>query len=164
MRMASVPARPGRAKVGEQDRPGRRSVGWPGHAVLQVPVIELEDWIVTRTRHYDAGFISDDPGFHHAHITVLAPLTSWDVEAIAALAASSKPFDFELDCIKFVRLDDGGMAVLDIVLLHLARVFDHLFSEKVGAVSFLHKGMTFILFIRQYGLNHARLPLIFTGG
>ena len=51
------------------DRPGRRSVGWPGHAVLQVPVIELEDWIVTRTRHYDAGFISDDPGFHHAHIT-----------------------------------------------------------------------------------------------
>jgi len=92
-----MPARPGRARVGEQDRPGRRSVGWPGHAVLQVPVIELEDWIVARTRHYDAGFISDDPGFHHAHITVLAPLTSWDVEAIAALAASSKPFDFELD-------------------------------------------------------------------
>ena len=46
-----MPARPGRVGVGEQDRPGRRSVGWPGHAVLQVPVIELEDWIVARTRH-----------------------------------------------------------------------------------------------------------------
>ncbi|MPM70564.1 hypothetical protein SDC9_117519 [bioreactor metagenome] len=56
------------------------------------------------------------------------------------------------------------MAILDIVLLHLPCVFDHLFSEKVGAVSLLHKGMAFILFILQYGLHHTRLPLLFTGG
>ena len=74
------------------------------------------------------------------------------------------PLDLKLNCIKFVRFDDGGMAVLDIVLLYLARVFDHLFCEKVGAVSLLHKGVAFILFVRQHRLHHARLPLLFTGG
>lgn len=70
---------------------------WPGHAVLQVPVVELEDWVVARTRHYDSSFVSADPQFHHAHITVLAPMTRWDTEAIGALAASMSPFDYELD-------------------------------------------------------------------
>lgn len=70
--------------------------GWPGHAVLQIPVPEMEDWIVDRTRFYDTAFLSDDPGFHHAHITVLAPITTWNLDAIADLAASSSPFDFEL--------------------------------------------------------------------
>ena len=32
-----------------------------GHAVLQVGVPELEDWIVARTRHYDDSFISTMP-------------------------------------------------------------------------------------------------------
>lgn len=56
------------------------------------------------------------------------------------------------------------MAVLDIILLYLSHVLDDFFSEKVDAVSFLHKSMAFILFIGQYGLHHARLPLLFTGG
>lgn len=45
----------------------------PGHSVLQLPVPALEDWVVSRTRHYDATFVSDDPRFGHAHITALGP-------------------------------------------------------------------------------------------
>lgn len=69
-----------------------------GHAVLQVGVPELEDWIVARTRHYDARYLSSDPRFRHAHITVLAPLRrgECDLAAMARIAASTAAFDFAL--------------------------------------------------------------------
>lgn len=70
---------------------------WPGHAVLQIGVPELEDWIVARTRHYDDSFISTDPDFRHAHITILAPLEHWDERAFAEIAASTPAFDYRLD-------------------------------------------------------------------
>lgn len=73
---------------------------WPGHAVLQVGVPELENWVRERTRHYDPGFVSADPRFTHAHITVLAPLLTWDLAAITRLAAATKGFDYELRHIK----------------------------------------------------------------
>ena len=44
-----------------------------GHSVLQLPVPAREDWVVARTRHSDAAFVSDDPRFGHAHITALGP-------------------------------------------------------------------------------------------
>lgn len=75
--------------------PSRDGV-WPGHAVLQVGVPELESWSVGRAQHYDPTFVSKDPAFRHAHITVLAPLREWDPEAIAGIAASVAPFDFTL--------------------------------------------------------------------
>lgn len=71
--------------------------GWHGHAVLQVAVPQLEEWIVARTRHYDAAFVSCDPRFHHAHITVLAPILAWDADACARLAATTSPFDYRLE-------------------------------------------------------------------
>lgn len=71
-------------------------MSWRGHAVLQVPIPALEDWIRERNRFYDAGFVSDDPHFSHAHITVLAPLANWDEEAIAQIAAQTAPFEVEL--------------------------------------------------------------------
>jgi hypothetical protein len=44
-----------------------------GHSVLVVPVPELDEWIRARTAFYDASFVSADPGFVHAHITLLGP-------------------------------------------------------------------------------------------
>lgn len=44
-----------------------------GQACLSVPVPALEDWVVARTRHYDPSFVSADPAFSHAHLTLLAP-------------------------------------------------------------------------------------------
>ena len=58
----------------------------------------LSDWIVARTRHYDARYLSSDPRFRHAHITVLAPLRrgECDLAAMARIAASTAAFDFAL--------------------------------------------------------------------
>ena len=47
---------------------------FPGHAVLQVPVLALEQWVRTRTAHYDTAYVSADPRFVHAHVTALGPL------------------------------------------------------------------------------------------
>ena len=63
-----------------------------GHAVLQVGVPELEDWIVARTRHYDARYLSSDPRFRHAHITVLAPLQRGEIALDAAFERGIEPF------------------------------------------------------------------------
>lgn len=69
---------------------------WRGHSVLSVPVPALEDWVRERTAHYDAGFVSTDPAFTHAHITALAPFVDHlDEEvcrAVAEVAARIQPF------------------------------------------------------------------------
>jgi hypothetical protein len=59
----------------------------PGHSVLQLPVPALEEWVRDRTAHYDAGFVSADPRFAHAHITALGPFApSPSVAALATIA------------------------------------------------------------------------------
>lgn len=57
----------------------------------------LESWVRARSAHYDRRFLSHDPEFLHAHITVLAPLTVWDEDALAHLAAATEPFSFRLE-------------------------------------------------------------------
>lgn len=73
----------------------------PGHSVLQVPVPGLESFVRGRTAHYDAGYLSADPAFTHAHVTVLAPfLAHVDDEAattVAKAVAAVEPFSFRLD-------------------------------------------------------------------
>lgn len=72
----------------------------PGHSVLQLPVPPLEAWVRARTAHYDAGFVSTDPRFGHAHITALGPFDpapstgTWDT--IAETAASTSPIKVRL--------------------------------------------------------------------
>lgn len=69
---------------------------WRGHAVLQVAVPQLEAWIRERVAFYDDAFISAEPDFAHAHITLLAPMYQWSADAIAATAANTRAFDFVL--------------------------------------------------------------------
>lgn len=73
----------------------------PGHTVLQLPVPALEAWVVERTRFYDAGFVSDDPTFGHAHITALAPFaptpTPGDLATVSDIAAGTTPMTVRLD-------------------------------------------------------------------
>ena len=70
------------------------------HSVLQLPVPPLEDWVRERTHHYDAGFVSGDPRFGHAHITVLAPFvpdpSPQDLAAVADIASATPPFEVRL--------------------------------------------------------------------
>ncbi|GAA1449682.1 hypothetical protein GCM10009641_80470 [Mycobacterium cookii] len=72
----------------------------PGHSVLQLPVDALEEWVRARTAHYDAGFVSTDPRFGHAHITVLGPFdpdpSETALATIADLASATTPVALEL--------------------------------------------------------------------
>jgi 2'-5' RNA ligase len=71
-----------------------------GHSVLQLPVSALEGWVRERTAHYDAGFVSADPRFAHAHITALGPFapapSQADLETVAAVAADTPPVEVRL--------------------------------------------------------------------
>lgn len=64
-----------------------------GHTVLAVPVPQLDQVVRSRTAHYDKTFVSTDPRFVHAHITVLAPWvvrpTRADLDRVGEIAAKS---------------------------------------------------------------------------
>lgn len=71
-----------------------------GHSVLQLPVPPLEEWVRERTRDHDAGFVSADPRFGHAHVTALAPFapepSAADLAAIADIADVTRPIAVRL--------------------------------------------------------------------
>ena len=75
-----------------------------GHTVLVVPVPELETYVLERTRHYDDSFVSADPAFTHAHITLLAPFvrspTADDLERVGKVATAAAAFDFVLEDVR----------------------------------------------------------------
>lgn len=79
-------------------RPSSNPADWRGHAVLEIPVPQLEPFVRARTRFYDPGFVSDDPRFCHAHITLLAPFFELpDRTVVERVVATMQPFDFGLD-------------------------------------------------------------------
>lgn len=69
-------------------------------SVLAVPVPELEPFVVERIRYYDPSFLSADPAFVHAHITLLAPWlespSAEDLELVAKIARRTRAFGFTL--------------------------------------------------------------------
>lgn len=73
----------------------------PGHSVLVVPVPELETFVLGRWVHYEPDWVSRDPAFTHAHITLLAPFladpTTADLRLVGTIAAGAAPFDFRLE-------------------------------------------------------------------
>lgn len=98
-----------------------------GHSVIVVPVPELDDVVRERTARYDASYVSIDPGFTHAHITLLGPWladpTPADLSAVGDVLAGVPPFDFELAAVR--EFPDG--------IVHLvpepAEVFSRLTSR-----------------------------------
>lgn len=72
-----------------------------GHTVLAVPVPALDDVVRERTAHYDSSFVSADPDFVHAHITVLSPWipspTPVDLGLVASLLRRHPPFEVALE-------------------------------------------------------------------
>jgi 2'-5' RNA ligase len=68
-----------------------------GHSVLVVPVPALDDYVRRRTAHYDLSFLSADPAFVHAHVTLLGPWlkhpTQSDLDTVASIVAATEPFD-----------------------------------------------------------------------
>lgn len=84
-----------------------------GHSVLAVPVPELDEFVRERTRSYDASFVSTDPQFGHAHLTLLGPWlpepTAAHLHAVAAIMAEQPPCAFTL---LEVRQFPGGVIYL----------------------------------------------------
>ncbi len=80
-----------------------------GHSVLAVPVPALDSVIRERTACYDASFVSADPNFVHAHITVLAPWanqpTAEDLARVERVAQAVGPFTVELS--RIAEFPDG---------------------------------------------------------
>ncbi len=72
------------------------------HSVLVVPVGEMESLVRSRHEFYDPDYLSTDPTFAHAHVTVLgpfAPLAELSAEVLAHVAeicGATAPFEFSL--------------------------------------------------------------------
>lgn len=78
-------------------RPGEDPAKWRGHAVLEIPVPQLESFVRSRTEFYDPAFLSADPRFCHAHITLLAPLFELPSEVrVQQVVSRLSCFDFQL--------------------------------------------------------------------
>ncbi|WP_203454331.1 2'-5' RNA ligase family protein [Jiangella aurantiaca] len=60
----------------------------------------MESFVRGRFEHYDRAYLSADPAFTHAHITVLAPFLptpdAASLEAVAAILAATAPVAFTL--------------------------------------------------------------------
>lgn len=75
----------------------------PGHSVLLAPVPALEPFVRERTAHYDPAWLSHDPRFVHAHITVLGPflpreeLTAAVLDTLAREVAATAAADLVLE-------------------------------------------------------------------
>lgn len=77
---------------------GHHPSPWRGHGVLLVPVPPLEPFVRARTLFYDRSFLSADPAFTHAHVTLLAPLHELpDHDEVARALAGHGPFGFRLE-------------------------------------------------------------------
>lgn len=102
-----------------------------GHTVLVVPVPELEAYAVDQVVRYDDSFRSAEPGFAHAHITLLAPWlpdpAADDLARVGKIAAAAAPFAYVLG---EVRTLPGGAIHL---LPDRAEPFAALTAELVAA-------------------------------
>lgn len=82
--------------------------------MLVIPVPELNPWVRDRTGYYDRSFLSDDPEFVNAHITLLGPWirepSAADLAAVAAIADSTPAFDYRLT---ELAAFPGGVIYLD---------------------------------------------------
>lgn len=81
------------------------------HTVLAIGAPALEEYVQARTRHYDASFLSADPRFAHAHVTVLAPWVSEptraDLDRIGRICATTEPFEVEWRVDRLDEFPDG---------------------------------------------------------
>jgi 2'-5' RNA ligase len=86
---------PGQPVLSAADHPAAR---WPGHSVIVVAIPPLEDVVRRRTRAYDDAYLSTDPTFAHAHVTLLGPfvdatgLTAPVVSTVGQVLRRHNPF------------------------------------------------------------------------
>ena len=106
----------------------RAPARWPGHSVIVVPVPPLEDLVRRRTRAYDDAYLSTDPTFAHAHVTLLGPFV--DAAELTASVVSTvgevlrRHDSFPACFTEVARFPDG--------MIHLLPDDDHPFRRLVA--------------------------------
>lgn len=106
-----------------------------GHSVLVVPIPALEPLVLARHEHYDRDYVSIDPTFAHAHVTILGPwLTHADLRdsarassaltQIREIASATTGF-----AVAFARVDTFPNGII-----HLVPEPHDPFAELSGAV------------------------------
>ena len=68
------------------------------------------------------------------------------------MARPGTPLHLHLDSIEQGRVDDGGVAVIHIVLRHLALVDLALFRQEIRAEGLLQEGVALVLFVGENGI------------
>ena len=73
-----------------------------GHGALVGPVAALEEFVRGRHEHYDPAYLSADPSFAHAHITLLAPFPGLEQmpsvsDTVSEVLSAATPFAFRLE-------------------------------------------------------------------
>ena len=112
--MPGFDTRPSPQPVLEAD--DHRAARWPGHSVIVVAVQPLEDLVRWRTRAYDDAYLSTDPTFAHAHVTLLGPfvdaagLTPSVVSTVGRVLCRHGPFTAVFT--EVARFPDGMVHLL----------------------------------------------------
>ena len=98
------------------------------HTVLAVPVPALDAFARSRSARYDASFVSAEPDFGHAHVTLLGPWlpapSEADLAVVAEVVAAEPPFAFSL----------GELAQTSRGLLHLRPAPPEPFARLTAAL------------------------------
>lgn len=103
-------------------------------------------------------------GAVHAAAVAAEDLPGEGTAAVVASALPLPPGDLRLHRFPFLGTDDCRVAVLHIVLGHLAFVDLHGLGEKIHGVPFLKQGRTLVLFVPQNALNRGALPVLLAAG
>lgn len=88
----------------------------PGHSVLVVPIRAFEPLVRARHEHYDRDYVSGDPTFAHAHITLLGPwlqvneITPRALEMVREIASDTAPFE-----VRFARVATFPNGIIHLV-------------------------------------------------
>lgn len=81
----------------------------PGHSVLAVPVPPLDAHLREHTARHDPSFLSEDPGFSNAHVTLLGPWlpapTDADLDRVGEVVAAQS--NFEVSFARVAAFPDG---------------------------------------------------------
>jgi hypothetical protein len=78
--------------------------------------------------------------------------------ATAWLATPHAALNLGLQGVELVRVDDGGMTVLDVVLRNLAFVDLLLLRQEVHRGALLQEGIALVFLVREYQAHRGGLP------
>lgn len=85
-----------------------------------------------------------------------------NASTIVLLDEELTPGKFLLNHLKHISRDDGGVAVLHVILRHLAFIDLHRLVQEVGAEALLQENVSLVLFVGEDAQDGVGWPLLFS--